>query len=72
MFLAASNPVIIDLPRGSYVPSFRRREIAVSRPEQIPNKFERLFGIVRARPVIAVGAALSLIVYVVAAGFLFL
>src|ERR1700749_939292 len=27
----AGDPVIIDLPRGSYVPTFRRREIAPAR-----------------------------------------
>ena len=66
----ASDPIIIDLPRGSYVPTFRRREIAVSRPAQLPNKFARSFGIVRARPVITLGVVLSLIIVVAAIGIL--
>lgn len=66
----ASDLIIIDLPRGSYVPTFRRREAAVSGPELLPKRFERLLGIVRMRPVVAVVAALSLIVIVFAAGIL--
>jgi tetratricopeptide (TPR) repeat protein len=67
----ASSPIVIDLPRGSYVPTFRRREVAVNLPARVPNKFGRLFGSVRARSITAFGAALSLIAIVVAAGILF-
>ena len=66
----ANDPVIIDLPRGSYIPTFRRRETAVSRPALVPNKFERLFRFVRARPILAGAALLSLIVVGVALAIL--
>jgi adenylate cyclase len=66
----AGDPVIIDLPRGSYIPTFRRRETVIRHPAQAPNKFDRLFGIVRARPFLAGTAVLSLIVVGIALGIL--
>jgi tetratricopeptide (TPR) repeat protein len=66
----ASDPIIIDLPRGSYVPTFRRREIAVSRPAQLPNKFARSFGIVPCAAGHHSWRCTSLIIVVAAIGIL--
>ncbi len=55
-----SDPVIIDLPRGSYVPTFRRREAAGAAPV----RSRRWLALLSGRPRIAIGlggAALVLI-----------
>ena len=63
----ADDPIIIDLPRGSYIPTFRRREIPVSHPVRIPRKLNRLGGIFSARPFLAGAGAFALVVAVAAA-----
>lgn len=62
----ADDPIIIDLPRGSYIPTFRRREIPVSHPVRIPRKLYRLGGIFSARPFLAGAGAFALVVAVAA------
>ena len=49
----ADDPVIIDLPRGSYVPTFRRREVETP----LPSGLRRLPGALRGRGWQALAAA---------------
>ncbi len=62
----ADDPIVIDLPRGSYVPTFRRREIANEPGAPTGSLFERLRDAALARPGLAAVLALALVI--VAAG----
>jgi TolB-like protein len=62
------DPVIIDLPRGSYIPTFRFREIPSVRAVDAANSFGRFGAIVRARPIAVAVAGAMLIVIVAVAG----
>ncbi len=66
----ATDRVIIDLPRGSYVPIFRYREIAAARMAPAASALEWLNEFARAQPALSVLIAVSLVAAVVVAGVL--
>lgn len=63
----AYDPIIIDLPRGSYVPTFQFREIDARRPAHLPSSAKRIIGLVRIRPLLAAVTAVAFGLIVVAA-----
>src|SRR5271165_2253233 len=57
----ADDPIVIELPRGSYVPAIRRREIEWKRGEKLNRLFPRFILLVRSWPVVASMIALGII-----------
>ncbi len=63
----ANDEVLIDLPRGSYVPSFRRRGGGAGLPR--PLSSERFLGLERRTRILAMAAAFVALLIVVAVAF---
>jgi TolB-like protein/Tfp pilus assembly protein PilF len=64
----ADDPIIIDLPRGTYVPTFRLREIPDESIVPFANSRQRFAATLRSRPIAASLVALLLIAFVVGIG----
>lgn len=64
--VGASDPILLELPRGTYVPAFRQRDVGLRVVAPKPNAFERCYSFVRRRLLIA---AMLLLVVCVAGAF---
>jgi len=58
----SSDPVIIEIPKGSYLPVFREREALPAESTASPWSVRRVLKSLNGRPVIAIGAAAVLVV----------
>jgi TolB-like protein len=67
----ADDPIIIDLPRGSYIPIFRCREGTDAGALPAPNVLKRFTEILHSRPQTVFGVGLLLIAIVAALDFAF-
>ncbi len=63
----SDDPIIVDLPRGTYVPTFRRRDPPVGRIDPVLSAFRRWMLLLHQPPTLAsIGAIAAIAVFLIA------